>query len=293
VRFGVVILPEHRWQAAQPIWRRAEELGFHHAWTYDHLAWRSLRDSAWFGAIPTLTAACLATRKIRLGTLVASPNFRHPVTFAKEVVTLDDLSNGRLTLGIGAGADGWDATMLGGPAWSPRERADRFAEFVELTDRLLREPATSYAGRLYSAEAARTHPGGVQRPRIPFVIAASGPRGMQLAARYGHGWVTTGDRTRAGPMSPREGVALVRAQLARLEEACGRVGRDPASLQRMVVTGPQLDAGLGSIGAFEEAAGRYSEIGVTDLVVHWPRPAQPYQADPAVFESIFAELNAR
>ena len=134
MRFGVVILPEHRWAEAQRIWRRAEDLGFDHAWTYDHLAWRSLRDSPWFGAMPTLTAAALATERIRLGPLVASPNFRHPVPFAKEVVTLDDISGGRLALGIGAGGYGWDATVLGQSRLSPADRLERFAEFVDLTD---------------------------------------------------------------------------------------------------------------------------------------------------------------
>src|SRR2546427_7688595 len=149
MRFGVLILPELRWSEAQSRWRRAEELGFDHAWTYDHLAWRSLRDSAWFGAIPTLTAAAMATERIRLGTLVASLNFRHPVPFAKELVTLDDISGGRLTLGIGAGASGWDATMLRQAAWSRRERAHRFAEVVDLLPPFLREPATSYLGRSF------------------------------------------------------------------------------------------------------------------------------------------------
>src|SRR5207248_11679651 len=132
MRLGVVILPEHPWSEAQHIWRRAEALGFEHAWTYDHLAWRTLRESPWFGAVPTLTAAAMATERMRLGPLVASPNFRHPVPLAKELVTLDDISGGRLMLGIGAGGEGWDATMLGQAAWSQRERADRFAEFVDL-----------------------------------------------------------------------------------------------------------------------------------------------------------------
>src|SRR5687767_1958566 len=144
MRIGVLILPEFPWSTARNLWRHAEELGFDHAWTYDHLAWRSLRDSPWFAAIPTLTAAATATERIRLGTLVASPNFRHPVPFAKELITLDDISGGRLTLGIGSGGLGWDATMLGTSPWSPGERADRFAEFVALTDRLLRDSATSY-----------------------------------------------------------------------------------------------------------------------------------------------------
>src|SRR2546430_4356660 len=154
MRLGVLILPEFRWSTAQSLWLRAEELGFDHAWTYDHLAWRSLRDSAWFGAVPTLTAAAMATQRIRLGVLVASPNFRHPVPFAKEVMTLDDVSGGRFTLGVGAGASGWDATMLGHVEWSRRERADRFAGFLDLLDRVLREPETTDEGGLHSPDGA-------------------------------------------------------------------------------------------------------------------------------------------
>src|SRR5262249_28791662 len=99
MRLGVVILPDLRWAVARDVWRRAEALGFDHAWTYDHLAWRSLRDGPWFGAVPTLTAAATVTTRLRLGPLVASPNFRHPVAFARELVALDDVSGGRLTLG--------------------------------------------------------------------------------------------------------------------------------------------------------------------------------------------------
>ena len=174
MRLGVCILPELRWPEQRRLWHRAEELGFDHAWTYDHLAWRSLRDDPWFGAVPTLTAAALATSRIRIGPLVASPNFRHPVPFAKELVTLDDVSVGRLTLGIGAGGEGWDASILGQKPWSARERADHFEEFVELLDSLLRGSETTFDGRWYSADEARTYPGCVQQPRIPFAIAAAG-----------------------------------------------------------------------------------------------------------------------
>lgn len=211
MRLGVVILPELRWVDAQRTWRQAEALGFDHAWTYDHLAWRTLRDSPWFSAIPTLTAAATVTERIRIGPLVASPNFRHPVSFAKELVTLDDITRGRLTLGIGAGGTGWDATMLGQNEWSRRERAGRFEEFVELTDLLLREPAASSSGRFYSADGARTYPGCVQQPRVPFAIAAAGPRGMRLAARHAATWVTTGDRSPDGRiLDAAEGAGVVR-----------------------------------------------------------------------------------
>src|SRR5262249_35035036 len=80
-QLGGLILPERRWIEDRDRWRRAEQLGFDHAWTYDHIAWRELRDEPWFAAVPTLSAAALVTSTIRLGTLVASPNFRHPVPF--------------------------------------------------------------------------------------------------------------------------------------------------------------------------------------------------------------------
>jgi alkanesulfonate monooxygenase SsuD/methylene tetrahydromethanopterin reductase-like flavin-dependent oxidoreductase (luciferase family) len=209
-------------------------------------------------------------------------------------VTLDDLSGGRFTLGIGAGADGWDAVMLGQDPWSPSERSERFAEFLELLDRLLREPETSYAGRYYTAVDARTYPGCVQQPRIPFAVAATGRRGMRLAARYGAMWVTTGDLAPEGELLPAAaGVAVVRGQMAWLDDACAAAGRDPGSIARLVLTGPRLDPGLSSLGAFEDVVGRYEEAGVTDLVVHWPRRDEPYAADPATFERIFTEFAAR
>jgi alkanesulfonate monooxygenase SsuD/methylene tetrahydromethanopterin reductase-like flavin-dependent oxidoreductase (luciferase family) len=287
LRIGVLILPDLPWPRARQLWQRAEELGFAHAWTYDHLTWRGHRDLPWFGAIPALTAAAAVTDRIRLGTLVASPTFRHPLALAKELITLDDISGGRLTLGIGAGGGGWDSTMLGHEAWSARERSERFIEFVTLTDRLLREPTCTYAGRFYSVDEARTYPGCVQRPRIPFAVAASGPRGMRLAAEHAQTWVTTGLRTKRGPIPAAQGAMDVQEQMARLDEACYAAGRDPLTLDRLVVTGPTLDSGLSSPEAFADAVGRYAEVGVTDLVVHWPRPADPYHADLDVFEAIF------
>jgi len=294
VRLGVLVLPEFRWSTARELWRRVEDLGFDHAWTYDHLAWRSLRDSTWFGAVPFLAAGAVVTERIRLGPLVASPNFRHPVPFARELVTLDDLSGGRLTLGIGAGADGWDAVMLGHDPWSGAERADRFAEFLELLDRLLRHPESSYEGTFYRAVEARSYPGCVQQPRIPFAVAATGPRGMHQAVTYGRAWVTTGDLGPEGVLlGAEEGVRVVRAQMERLDEACAIAGRDPSSIDRLVLTGPRLAAGLTSIDSFDDTAGRYAEAGVTDFVVHWPRSEEPYAGDPATFERIFTEIASR
>src|ERR1022692_1821183 len=117
VRIGIIILPDLRWQQAARRWRRAEEYGFARAWTYDHLGWRDLVDGPWFDAVPTLTAAAMVTSRIPLGTMVASPNFRHPVSFARQLTALDDVSNGRLILGVGAGAGGTSFDTTRGSGW--------------------------------------------------------------------------------------------------------------------------------------------------------------------------------
>jgi alkanesulfonate monooxygenase SsuD/methylene tetrahydromethanopterin reductase-like flavin-dependent oxidoreductase (luciferase family) len=287
MRVGVLILPEPPWAAAVEKWRLAEELGFDHAWTYDHIAWGEMRDSPWLASVPTLAAAAAATTAIRVGTLVASPNFRHPVPFARELISLDDISGGRLTLGVGSGGRGWDSTILGQQPWSPAERNDRFAEFVDLLDRLLRQPETSFSGRYWNAHEARTYPGCVQEPRIPFAIAATGPRSMRVAATHASVWVTNGDRSHRGtPLGPEEGAAVVARQLALFEEICQAEGRDPASIGRLVLTGPRLDAGLQSPNAFFEVKEAYAAVGVTDLVVHWPRPTEPYAGDESILELI-------
>lgn len=163
------------------------------------------------------------------------------------------------------------------------------AEFVKLTDLLLREPEVTYEGTFYVAHEARTYLGCVQRPCLPMAIAATGKRGMTLAARYGQIWVTNGDRTQDEIMKAKEGANVVRQQMAQLDDICRQVGRDPATLARLVLSGPRLDGGLESVAAFQETIGRYAEIGVTDFVVHWPRPDEPYAADLVTFERIFAD----
>jgi alkanesulfonate monooxygenase SsuD/methylene tetrahydromethanopterin reductase-like flavin-dependent oxidoreductase (luciferase family) len=297
MRLSTVILPVHRWHdEGREVWRRAEELGFHAAYTYDHLSWRvPFRDRTWFGAVPTLTAAAGVTERMRLGTLVTSPNFRHPVTLAKELMTLDDISGGRVTLGIGAGGTGFDAVTLGQRAWSPRERADRFAEFTLLLDRLLTSGDVSYDGSFYSAREARNIPGCVQRPRIPFAVAATGPRGMRLAARHGQGWVTTGDPALYETGTPQESLAAIRGQSERLSAALAEAGRPAEGFPRTLLTGftPDRDKPLTSVDAFVDFAGRHAEAGITEIVLHWPIPGSDFAYDPAVFEAIATEARAQ
>ncbi len=287
MRVGLVILPEYRWWAAEPKWRAAERYGFDHAWTYDHLGWRSLVDGPWFGAMPTLTAAAMVTERIGLGSFVASPHFRHPVSFAREITALDDVADGRFLLGVGAGTtSGVDADVLGVPRLSPRGLVDRFGEFLELLDAILLNERTTWQGEYYSAVDARSTPGCVRKPRVPFIVAANGPRSIRLVARYGQGWVTTGPKTE----DLGEWWRGVAERSQRLTEALAEAGRPQRSVSRYLSMDSAPTYSLSSASRFTDMVGRADELGFTDVVAHWPRADGVYAGREAVLEEVAADV---
>ena len=288
MRFGITILPEHRWADAEPLWRRSEELGFDHAWTYDHLTWGGLPDSPWYGTVSTLTAAAMVTERIRLGTFVTSPNYRHPVTFLRDLLSLEDISGGRILCGIGTGGD-LDSRILGGQPLTPRERVDRLVEFTALLDRLLTTDHVTSEGTYFSAVDARTLPGPVQRPRTPFIMAANGPRSLRLAARYGAGWVTTGPKVD----TPEEWWTALKGLSARLDDALEAQGRNAATFERHLNLDSSPVFSLTGADVFEEMTGRAHELGFTDVIAHWPRPQDPYAGTVGTLEQVAAEVLPR
>lgn len=283
MRIGVVILPQFTWTEARARWRSLEERGFAHGWTYDHLSWRDLKDEPWFGTMPTLVAAATATTTLRVGTWVMSPNYRHPVTTAKDLMTLDDVAGGRLIAAIGAGGTGWDASVLGQPALSPRQRVARLDEFVTLTDLLLRHPDTTWRGEWYQAVDAKMIPAG-SRSRIELVVAGNGPRTIGIAAGRADGWATTGPESE--DVTTDEWWSRVAGLVRRLEDAAARAGRDPATLRRYLNLDSAPVLSVSSLAAFTDAAGRAAELGFTDAVIHWPRTGGIYAADERVLDQI-------
>jgi alkanesulfonate monooxygenase SsuD/methylene tetrahydromethanopterin reductase-like flavin-dependent oxidoreductase (luciferase family) len=291
MRFGIHIVPEDPWPIAREKWRRAEQMGFDHAWTYDHLNWRTFRAKDWFTLVPTLTAAAVETDRIGLGVLVASPSLRHPALLAKDVTAIDDIAEGRLVLGLGSGAEGFDSTMTRRTPWSRRERTERFEEYVRLTDMLLRQPVTTFDGRYYVAIEVHSYPLCRQRPRVPFAIAAAGARGLRLVAEHGSHWVTTGAPNLFSSVPYEQVLPLLRRQVEALEKACLDVGRDPATVARLLVCGPTAGGVLDSPSAFFDAAGRFAEAGITDIVVQWPRPSEPFSGKVEVLEKVAEDLD--
>lgn len=294
MRIGIILLPELDWEQDRQRWLRAEKLGFDHGWTYDHLAWRSLADGSWHATVPTLAAAALTTQRIRIGTMVTTPNFRHPVPLAKELMTLDVISRGRLNVALGAGAPGYDAAVLGGKPLTPVERHERFGEFRTLLDELLSSSVTDWSGAWYDAVDARMIPGPVQRPRPPLIVAAEGPKAMRLALssarRPGDGWVTLGVPGGAQVSDP-EWWAKVSGSVARMDEIAAELDADSRSegFVRLLNMESRI-SGIRSREYLWDQVGRAAELGFTDVALAWPRPTAPFQGDERILDVIAEEL---
>ena len=287
VRVGVVILPQYPAAETRARWKSLEQRGFAHGWTYDHLAWRDLADEPWYATVTTLATAAAATSRLGLGTWVASPNFRHPVPFAKDLMSLDDLAaaagsaSGRLIAAVGAGGLGWDSAVLGAAELGPKERVDRLTEFLTLTDLLLRQAETSWHGSYFTAERARMHPSG-SRARIPLVVAGNGPRSVRLAARY-DGWATTGPE---GEHSMDSWWDRVGALADIFDQASAAQGREPSEVPRYLSLDADPGRSLSSLQSFVDSAQRAAALGFTDVVTHWPRPSGTYEGDESVLDEI-------
>lgn len=284
MRIGITVLTDLPWREAAPRWRAAEEMGFAHAWTYDHLVWGGLPDAPWRAATPVLGAVAATTSRMGLGTLVASPNFRHPYQLLREAQALEDVSDGRFLLGLGTGGD-LDSRLLAQPELTVRERVDRFQEDVDLLLRLRAEDHVDADGRWFSVRDARTLPA---LARTPLLVAGNGPRSVRYAARVGDGWVTTGPPAD----TVEEWVAGLAAASRVLDEALE--GRE---LPRYVLLdsagtlfGGDGRTSLSSVELFTDLVGRVGELGFTDAITHWPRPEAPYAASERVLEQVAALL---
>jgi hypothetical protein len=110
-----------------------------------------------------------------------------------------------------------------------------------------------------------------------------------LAARFGQGWVTYGDPRGRSDSDPDDTYEVVRAQMERLRAACDDAGRDFVSIDKVLLCGLTSERPLDSMDAFVEWAGRYGELGITEVVVHWPVPHSVFAADPGIFERIATE----
>ncbi|MGH9249477.1 MAG: LLM class flavin-dependent oxidoreductase [Acidimicrobiales bacterium] len=262
-------------------WRDAERLGFDVLWNCDTVVEPDRAGHAMFDGPTTLTLMAAGTTSIRVGTLVSSLYFRHPVTLTKAAMTLDHLSGGRMELAIGVGDPSAGAAAAGvdRPAG---ERVAQFAEFVELVDLLLRQQVTHYQGRFYRCAGAETIPPPVQRPRPPITIAAHGPRMLRIAAQHADGWSSWGGYD---VQTDDDFYAITADRSRRFDDLCADVGRDPTAIRHSVVCFPPLTPWQ-SAEYFTDMVGRFRQIGIDEFVLYWPQTWRDRPSEQTVFDEV-------
>jgi alkanesulfonate monooxygenase SsuD/methylene tetrahydromethanopterin reductase-like flavin-dependent oxidoreductase (luciferase family) len=275
VRFGIVTDQNLPWATLVERWQLFEALGFDSAWDCDHFIQPSRPTGPYFEAWTLLAGLAAVTSRIRIGVLVSSNTFRHPALLAKEAMTVDHISNGRLDVGFGAGWYEPEHPMFGLEFPSPGELVNRYREAVAVVDQLLRNDTSSYHGNVYQLKEATMRPRPVQQPRPPLVLAAHKPKMLRIVAEYADTWNSFGT------------VDEMRQRNQILDEQCAQIGRDPKTIVRSLygwATMMPADP-WASTDAFQDMVGRYAAAGVNEFLIDQPRPEQQ-----AVLERVAADL---
>lgn len=290
LRFGIVVLPDTPWTEILERAGRYEAAGLDSVWVADHFVHYANPTGPWLECWTLLAGLATRTSRIRLGPLVSHAIYRNPAVLARQAMTVDHLSAGRLELGIGTGASDYDWRIAcGQEPWPFAERVERFGEATEIVDRLLRGETTTYEGRYYRVADATLQPGPLQRPRPPMTVAASGTRMVRLAARYADVWITEGNyRELWGTNATAADVLrITRERGELLSEEAAALGREPGAIRRAFLAGfsPGLEAPWASGDVFREFIGRYREIGCSVFIL-----PEPSVGEAAMFEHIAQDI---
>ena len=263
-----------RWSDLLAMARRTEELGFDSVWLEDHLLIRlgeHPQQGVW-ECFSLLAALAAATERVELGTLVACTAFRNPALLAKMADTIDEISGGRLILGLGAGYQEGEFRAFGYPF---DHRYSRFEEALTIVHGLLREGRVDFEGRFYQARDCELRPRGPRPQGPPIMIGSTGEKMLGLTARYADQWNVW---LAFGNNHPDE-IPPVRE---RVDAACAAARRDPATLARSATVLIDLPSRVRGAGTRpERISGSPAEIaaqlrafvaqGITHLQV-WPNP---------------------
>jgi probable F420-dependent oxidoreductase len=265
-----------RWSDYAALARQGEELGFDSVWTSDHLLFRTHETKGSWECWSLLPALAAVTSRVELGPLVTCMGFRNPALLAKLAETVDEISGGRLILGIGAG---WHQPEYDAFGFPFDHRFSRFEEALQIITGLLREGSVDFHGEYYQATDCILRPRGPRPDGLPIMIGTFGKKMLRLTARHADIWNADWSR-RYSEIAPH---------VEELERACDEVGRDPATLQRSACVLVEVE-GAGGRGSSSQArntepqpmstdeildvAREYIDHGFTHLMI-WIDPNSP------------------
>ena len=275
-----------RWADIRAMATTAEALGFDALWVSDHLGFGD-PDGDWHGAWESwtlLSALAATTSRVRLGTYVTAVPLRNPALLAKMAETLDEISGGRVVLGLGASWNEPEYRAFGVPF---DHRFDRFEEALRIITAMVREGRSDYDGRYSTTRGARLEPRGPRPAGLPVMVGGAGHRMLRLTAELADEW-------NGGMRSLDDLTPLV----AYLDDACRAIGRDPASLPRsaevLVRTiadpagaEPEAHELVGTPAHLADALAAYAALGLYHVQVQL-RPNT--LAGVAAFEPVMAAL---
>lgn len=213
------------WSELRDMAIRAEEVGLDSLWVGDHLLYRDDQGSRGpWEAWSTLAALAAVTKRVQLGPLVAATSFHAPAMLAKKAAAVDEISGGRLMLGLGAGWNDMEYRAFGFPF---DQRVSRFEEAFTIIRTLLREGAIDFHGRFHDLDHCELLPRGGRPGGPPLMIGSIGERMLRISVPYVDAWNVWFDDFDNDP-------ALVPPLMARVDAACEAANRDPATLERTV-----------------------------------------------------------
>jgi len=297
LRFGVGVLLNASWKEIIKRFKYTEELDFDITGTGDHFVDWSRPKDPWFELWTLLAAVAVETTRIRLGTYVTQIPFRNPALLARQALTVDHISNGRLELGLGTGVLVDPACeIMGLPKWSSKERVARFKEYVEIVDQLLSNEVTTYKGRYYEIREAVMNPRPVQKPRPPITVAALGSVMLKYAARYADTW-----NTYSTCNTFEEQLEETRKRTQLVDKYCSDIGRAPSSLRRSYLMrdteartkGGGLINYYDSEKVFVDMVEKLVDVGITEFLIYYPFRKEQLPIFEKIAKEVIPELKEK
>ena len=265
----------HPWTEVRDFVEEVENMGWDGFWYADHYM-PNTPDGEPIGGnfnecFSVLSALAATTSRLRLGSLVTPTTVNHPALIANRAATIDQISNGRFVLGMGAGWQINEHKAFGIELFDAKPRVDRFAEAIEIVSSMLSQERTTFKGEHFTITNAPCEPKPMQSP-LPILVGTGGTRMLRLTARFAQEWNTWGTPEVAGGV------------IKKLREACEKEGRDPAtvrtSVQPLFFITPTEDAAeklkahvpadrsvLGTPTQLVDAVGEYKELGFDEICV--------------------------